>query len=167
MSFPDQFKRQLFELAESNADQTHAYFVKVCESPIECLFATAFVMLGSHNYGSVAAFTDGHPTSDLHGYFEWFIIPQRAIGAYRADFVVGALPEREDVRIIVECDGHNFHERTPAQAERDRRRDREMLSSGHKVFRFTGREIYRDAFDCATEVFEHLLVMLTDEGMRK
>lgn len=53
---------------------------------------------------------------------------------------------------IVECDGHDFHERTKEQAKRDRSRDRAFQSAGIPVFRFTGSEIYADSLKCAREV---------------
>lgn len=46
--------------------------------------------------------------------------------------------------IAVECDGHDFHERTKEQAERDKARDRELQMLGWEVARFTGSEIVRD-----------------------
>lgn len=73
---------------------------------------------------------------------------QRQIGRYAADFTV----EGPSCRIVVECDGHEFHERTKEQAEHDRRRDREMQADGWLVLRFTGREIHRNADGCACEV---------------
>ena len=53
---------------------------------------------------------------------------------------------------VVECDGHDFHERTKEQARRDRSRDRRLQDAGYRVFRFTGSEIYRDPLGCADEV---------------
>lgn len=56
--------------------------------------------------------------------------------------------------IVVECDGHAFHERTKEQAARDRSRDRALQERGFVVYRFTGSEIYRDPGRCAKEVLE-------------
>jgi hypothetical protein len=57
--------------------------------------------------------------------------------------------------ILVECDGHEWHERTPQQAAKDRARDREiLLKSGLPVVRFTGSEIVRDPDGCAKEVVD-------------
>lgn len=59
--------------------------------------------------------------------------------------------------IIVECDGHEFHEKTKIQAARDKKRDRVLQSKGYNVFRFTGSEIYNDAISCAYEVYESMI----------
>ncbi|QCG93930.1 DUF559 domain-containing protein [Azospirillum sp. TSA2s] len=87
-----------------------------------------------------------------------FIFQQQKIGKYRADFiVVGVASENaKPVTVVVECDGHDFHERTKQQAQRDRRRDREMTALGYRVFRFTGSEIWADPRSCANEVMSFL-----------
>jgi hypothetical protein len=112
------------------------------------------------------------------------IVPQSQLGDYRVDFLltyeyidseypVEALqpiegtdramsvirPELEvktpvQKNLIVECDGHDFHEKTKQQAIRDKRRDRILQSLGYRVFRFTGSEIHNDAIACAVEAFK-------------
>jgi len=77
---------------------------------------------------------------------------RRSIGPYRVDFLVFALGDPHGV--IVECDGHDFHERTREQSEHDKKRDRFLTSEGYRVLRFTGREIWRDPLACAGEVAE-------------
>ena len=87
-----------------------------------------------------------------------FIYQQAAVLNYRTDFLLGAMssPDAKPHWVVVECDGHEFHERTPEQAEHDRARDRAMTAAGYHVFRFTGREIRRDARRCAREVMRYL-----------
>jgi len=89
-------------------------------------------------------------------------MPQSSIGGYRVDFLLVIWiccvecrdPECVEHRvcIAVECDGHDWHERTPEQAQRDKSRDRQIQGSGIPVLRFTGQEIWRDADRCASEV---------------
>lgn len=85
------------------------------------------------------------------------IEPQAQIGDYRVDFLVTArarwgADSYADVRVVVECDGHQFHERTKEQARSDRRRDRELQKLGFLIYRYTGSEIWRDVYACAHEV---------------
>jgi hypothetical protein len=58
--------------------------------------------------------------------------------------------------LIIECDGHEFHEKTKAQAARDKKRDRTLQSLGYVVIRFTGSEVYNDPIACAEEALECL-----------
>lgn len=93
--------------------------------------------------------------------FSLIVEPQVQFEFGRVDFVVHAYdwgtwskkPEGWR-RLIVECDGHNFHERTKEQAAKDRSRDREALLAGLDVFRFTGSEIYRDPWGCAEKIID-------------
>jgi len=59
-------------------------------------------------------------------------------------------------RLVVECDGHDFHERTKEQAARDRARDRMLQDKGWGVFRFTGSEIWKDPMGCAFQIADWL-----------
>jgi len=85
------------------------------------------------------------------------IRPQFPIGRYRADFAVLHKPDR---RIVVECDGHDFHEKTKKQAAHDKKRDRFLQGEGWPVLRFTGQEIVTDVEACATEVAIQLGVIV-------
>ena len=83
------------------------------------------------------------------------VVPQHPIatesGNYRADFLVTASLDSA-LKLVVEVDGHDFHERTKEQAARDKSRDRAMLAAGYHVMRFTGSEVWRDPNRCASEV---------------
>ena len=59
---------------------------------------------------------------------------------------------RVDKKMIVECDGHDFHEKTKEQARRDKGRDRNLQSLGFPVYRYTGSELYADVYRSATEI---------------
>lgn len=88
--------------------------------------------------------------------------PQVIVGEYRVDFMCymetilpsSLWPNATPVRnfLAVECDGHDFHERTKKQAARDRARDRALLAAGIPSMRFTGSEIWGDAYGCVTEI---------------
>ncbi len=151
-----------------------------CESPIESAFSIAFqtqcflaVLESSPAFCAVDfRFTleevVGCEISDSKWFFD--VRTQHQIERHRVDFLIQSARKgfaKEDPpilspKIIVECDGHDFHERTPDQATRDKSRDRQLQSLGYIVFRFTGREIWRDPMACAVQVFE-LLNKHTDE----
>lgn len=101
--------------------------------------------------------TDILPDGDLlethRGGSTLYIRPQAVIGDVRVDFLLHSL-FNDHRRLIVECDGHDFHERTKEQAARDRARDRTLVLDGYQVFRFTGSELWRDPMRCASQVLE-------------
>jgi hypothetical protein len=84
---------------------------------------------------------------------------------YRADlhmfltrfWVNGAQPMRG--KLVVEVDGHDFHDRTKQQASYDKEQDREITLEGYRVIRFTGSDIFRDPYKCVEDIGFHL-----DEG---
>jgi very-short-patch-repair endonuclease len=83
------------------------------------------------------------------------IATQVRVDRYRADFVLTAFGVKPRT-VVVECDGHDYHERTKEQAQRDRSRDRAMQRLGLQVLRFTGSEIHRDPMRCAHEAMAHI-----------
>lgn len=94
----------------------------------------------------------------------WAILRELPVDQYRLDFaVVGGCVSAW--RIAVECDGHNYHERTKEQATHDRRRDRHLQRHGWHVMRFTGSEIFRDVRGCVSEVLA-LAADLQDKSER-
>jgi very-short-patch-repair endonuclease len=83
------------------------------------------------------------------------LLPQALLLDYRVDFLIVARGYRCSLdATVVECDGHEFHERTKAQAARDRRRDRRLTAAGYRVMRFTGAKIHWAAEGCADEVWQ-------------
>ncbi len=75
------------------------------------------------------------------------ITTQVPIGPFRAD----ALVETDGRKLVVECDGHAYHN-SKEQVEKDKRRDRYFVARGYSVMRFTGSEITRDLRGCAAEI---------------
>lgn len=55
--------------------------------------------------------------------------------------------------VIVECDGHNFHEKTKQQVSRDNRRINSIQESGTTVLRFSGSDIFNFPYQCAVDTY--------------
>lgn len=139
--------------------------VSRCESPIEELMALALWAAGLAQCDAVKM-ADSMREFDAFGSLA--IQPQYTIGRYRADFLVtyghmnySATEPTPKLswrvcRAVVECDGHDYHERTKEQAKYDRTRDRDMQASGWKVYRYTGAELWADPLKCALEVVGRL-----------
>ena len=116
-----------------------------CESPIEALFGSAILlaMRMPCDFSCVHFTPLPYPapkTATL------LLTPQYPWRSYRIDWVIRST--KAPVEIFVECDGHDFHERTKEQAARDRSRDREVTEAGIPLLRFTGSEIYRNPGAC-------------------
>jgi very-short-patch-repair endonuclease len=132
-----------------------------CESPIEMLLGTAFLHLTGKEWGATfagnAAQIDAAIESTPAGHNVLLFSTQIPIAGYRADFIVALTGIIRPAQVvIVECDGHDFHEKTKQQAAHDKRRDRKLQAAGYRVLRFTGSEIYADPIKCAQEVEDAL-----------
>lgn len=99
---------------------------------------------------------------------ELIIYPQKKIGNYRVDifveYFVTYYPFDEngeykalEGRLIIECDGHEFHEKTKEQAKRDKKRDRFLQKKGYTIFHYTGSEIYNDSVKLALECVDFVM----------
>lgn len=97
-----------------------------------------------------------HETAQRSGVL--IIRPQASIpDGWRVDFLIHAYNMGRNGpvgwrKLIVECDGHDFHERTKQQAAKDRGRDRWATLNRFTILRFTGSELYKEAFSCASQV---------------
>jgi len=83
----------------------------------------------------------------LHHQFGFAPINERN---YRADFVIWPtdLKDAGQFRpIIIELDGHDFHERTKEQVASRNQRDRDFQEKGYHVLHFSGSELHRDPYE--------------------
>jgi very-short-patch-repair endonuclease len=82
------------------------------------------------------------------------LLAQPTWRTFRTDFAVIPINGRDSnpLSVVVEVDGRDYHEKTGAQAEHDRSRDRLMTAQGTAVFRFTGSEVWRNPQACAEEM---------------
>ena len=80
---------------------------------------------------------------------DWFMrsnlkfTPQVRLGRFQVDFLV----EIGQNKIIVECDGRDYH-----NPYKDRERDKGLNTHGYKIFHFTGSEIYHDIENCINTI---------------
>jgi very-short-patch-repair endonuclease len=133
-----------------------------CESPIEKLLLAAITLSITTNHWSFNRSIDrlianDKPLGVPNAWPFFTIVSQWPLGNYRIDFMVFVQGGHQ---FAVECDGHDFHERTAEQAEYDRSRDRALQQLDIASLRFTGREIYRDPFECANEVIQFAMKKL-------
>lgn len=147
--------------------------IAVCESPIERIMGLA-LLSGPPSildicFGVAWAHEENAALKALLHNVEFEITPQQTfMGAsgkvYRADFFINAFISEVEGRhgllslpVAVECDGHDFHEKTKAQAMRDKKRDRDFIAAGVPVLHFTGHEVWKNPGKCVEEIGDYLV----------
>lgn len=146
-------------------DELYYNLANVIKSPIEQIFYTAMKI--SMDSTPIYSIKDSHSDFGdvMSRYFRF--IPQYQFDIngkkyiadfallYRSNFCIGNENVEWPIACIVECDGHDFHEKTKQQAARDKKRDRDFLSHNISTFRFTGSEINLNPSACAHEVIDY------------
>lgn len=122
------------------------------ESPIEAVFAMWWrmyecVMVGEWE-GSVVLRPQHDVTIDGEAFRLDFAVIAR-------DPLIQQLAERfnRSIRIAIELDGHEFHERTKAQVARRNYRDRVLQLAGWTVLHVSGSELIRLQADAVRPLF--------------
>jgi len=122
-----------------------------CESPIEAMLGAGFLVASrARGIGDLVRVC---PEPKMPAKIEWpmmLLVPQYHWQEWRIDWALRG----HDCILFIECDGHDFHERTPEQAARDRSKDRAIQGAGIKVLRFTGTEIHRELSKCVLEIVD-------------
>lgn len=169
--------------------------LELVDSPIEAAYLLSLILCARNEFMQIEI--RGQPAGSrfpVHACFaapesddSLLILPQAHIGDYRVDYLLrftrirrygwndkscddGSSKIAETIverQIIVECDGHEFHERTKDQARRDKKRDRRLQALGFPVYRYTGSEIYESAIDCAVETMNALMSSCGDTPMQE
>ena len=83
--------------------------------------------------------------------YGYVIKAQWQLDRFRYDFAI-LDKSGEKLLALIECDSAEFH-RLPEQLERDRDKDEVARVACIRLFRWSGKEIYRDAHRCAEATF--------------
>lgn len=151
----DKITSSITQRAAEGIAGTANYLSEFCESPIEIALGCALIWTDRLTFqfdGLIVAdcscISGEHPCFDPKT--DRLLVPQYPWRGRRIDFALFELKNT----IFIECDGHDYHERTPLQAGRDRRKDREVQLDGFHILRFTGTEINQDPIGCAKQIWD-------------
>lgn len=126
------------------------------DSPIEQLVYT-----GLKTVSRIISLKEAEPQT-LHGELRTpglLIQPQFPVGKYRVDFRISYEDyslKKTVTSALVECDSQQFHDRTEAERQYEKQRDRFLQSQGHRTFHFTGKEINDDPIRVACEILGYV-----------
>ena len=130
------WKRKHLQETIENWQRLYKKFEQETESPIESIALL-----------HIKDFTFNEPFP-----LDYTVTTQYPIGRYTVDIFVHYIPR--NLKIIIECDGHDFHERTKEQATHDKARDRFLTKNGYIVLRYTGSQICDDPQVIVNDIIE-------------
>lgn len=111
-----------------------------CDSPIESIFYMTLCLVNLDN---------GFPVSSIE--------KQKKIFANGNFYIVDFYIEHHTgTTVIVECDGHDFHEKTKEQVEYGNNRDYDLKTEGYDILHFTGSQIYNKPIQCCYKIINYL-----------
>jgi very-short-patch-repair endonuclease len=168
--------REVIRIGNRSRNEAIGALLMLCESPVEqILLATLYNYWHADVHSELNRlqflFPGNYPA--WSGLFTVCVEPQRTIrtqlgeGRYRVDFYFyltrfrhhSASPGNswpEMARLVVEVDGHDFHDRSKAQASYERKRQRDLTLEGYRVVRFTGSDVFNAPDACAEDIDFHL-----------
>lgn len=160
MTYEDKMLQSLMHGAKMAFEEGQVGIIRrYCQSEIEQMMAAA--LTASIVFREKGKWLSPWPADRLKAFastvhlelFDCVIAPQVKVGRFVVDFAL-AFPRHDmpPAIVAVECDGHDFHDRTKQQVARDKARDRFMAERQIPVLRFTGSEIWKDAYACAEQV---------------
>lgn len=137
------------------------------QSPIEQLFWIAVKAMVPAHFIDLNPDPEmnalGNPV-DAHGIY---VQVQRQIGSYRVDFLIsqhGIGPDEHLGPVVVELDGHDFHDKDKIQRSYEKKRDRYLTKAGYRVVHFTGSDVVADPFAVAHEVLEMVGLFIGEDS---
>lgn len=153
MKCKEMFFKRLFWLSKHGNSDVETLILTTelldkAESPIELILQYALLLtmyLYPGYYGAPLVLLFNEPIDGLSK-------------NYRADifFDCDEQPygEFDGYKLVIECDGHEFHEKTKEQVEYRNERDLELKKHGIDVLHFSGSQIYNNPFKCAFQIIE-------------
>lgn len=133
-------------------------------SPIEDLFFIAInVMCEAKAIEVWPEYVMDEHTKELRLGTGLYIYPQHKVDRYRVDFLFKYVTWKREEQVVVELDGHDFHDKDKVQRAYEKRRDRFMVAHGLRVLHFTGSEVVADPYRAAFETLDVLVGLSHDE----
>lgn len=126
----------------------YGFSTEGCKSPIEQIFMFAFSIYRFSNYGK--DFDEGLCLETQ------FQIESLNGKNYVADFLLyHEFAKIGSRRLVIECDGHEYHNATKEQVEHDNLRDMDIKESGYDIIHFSGSQLFKYPMKCAEQAYKY------------
>lgn len=158
-SLPDRAKEVMFSvmkrLSFNGAEYLKDYFgyimgdYSLCKSPIEKILFVAIDFVYLLRSQELPMFDEITPQYEINDGGKTYFV----------DFFL-LFASKELIKIVVECDGYEFHQKTKQQVKHDNEREMRIKLLGYDVLRFSGTQIYENPIKCANDIFDYVLTKI-------
>lgn len=135
-------------------------------SPIEIIFSVAFSIYKEFTpHNSIAdriiknGFLYSQETIKIN---DKNYIPDFLFVAADSDFEFNEIGKIKNVKVVVECDGHEFHHKNKEQVTHDNEREYNLKVAGYDVIRFSGSQVHNNPLECAQKAYEYMKAKITN-----
>lgn len=132
----------------------------MCEeikSPIEQIFITAFDLYQQDKKDHIFLFSQAEIKIKKKKYFADFL--------FECDEYVNNYTTNK--KIIIECDGYEFHQKTKEQVQHDNEREYDLKMAGYEVLRFSGTQIFNNPIKCAEDTYNYIFKRIKEDSNGK
>ena len=117
-------------------------------TPIEQLFYVAWDLIQENRDDYIYLNPQHKITANSHKYIADFCFEPSQQFCDR--------PKNCKKKLVIECDGHEFHQKTKEQVKKDNQREYDLKMTGYDVLRFSGSEIYNTPYACAEKTLNYI-----------
>lgn len=95
-------------------------------------------------------------------YLQGFLELPKADFMFKADdyltkLILGKEIRNYNYKLIIECDGYEFHQKTRQQVQKDNEREYDLKMAGYEILRFSGSQIYNEPLKCAEDTYNYIM----------
>ena len=158
---PDRVKELFFENIVDNTNDgkepdavlllnVKGFDYEFCDSPIEVIFNYAYDLSTISRFGIYELINQCEIEANGHKYIADFCFDTDENSDWNIRF-------RKPYKLVIECDGHEFHEKTKEQVEKNNQRDYNLKMSGYDVIHFSGSQIFNNPYKCVSDVLRMII----------
>ena len=132
-----------------------AMLIQDIRTPIEKIFITAFEMYTNfENKKQIYLFPQEEVQIDNKKYYADFMFKA---DDYLTKLILGKEIRNYNYKLIIECDGYEFHQKTKQQVQKDNEREYDLKMAGYEILRFSGSQIYNEPLKCAKDTYNYIM----------
>lgn len=131
------------------------------KSPIEQIFITAFeIYCKYNNKESIYLFPQREV---IYNEKKYYIDFEFKSDYYLSCLVLGDKIKNHKLKLAIECDGYEFHQKTKEQVQKDNEREYDLKMAGYEILRFSGTQIYNNPLKCAEDTYNYIMKKIEEE----